>query len=291
MHPQWNLPHYDSQPRQGRITLRHGDNPVLLKLVQSAGQRVRAYAAIDPPDANEDLALRWFSRPSDVTFNYMPRQPTSIGWYRFLAPPGLAVLDIKARGILKAWADGKPLAVSVIGQPAAGTSTRRYHAVVDAPSPDAVIVALRIIHEPGSSAGDALPEPVRIHCHPGRSALGDWSRYGLATYSGMAIYRRRVLLTQDQASSRVMLCLGNVAVTAEVYVNGKCCGCLICPPWMLDISGAVCEGNNELEIHIANTLANHYSVGIPTPYAQPEQTVSGLMGPVRLLFKGARHAS
>ena len=44
------------------------------------------------------------------------------------------------------------------------------------------------------------------------------------------------------------------------------------------------SGENELTIIVANTLANHYSVGIPTPYAFPHQTPSGLFGPVNLMI-------
>ncbi len=287
VHPQWNLPHYDSQLQQTHVTLQRGDNPMLFKLVQSAGQRVRGFAAIDPPEPNADLALRWFSRPTDIRFNYLPQQQSSVGWYRFLAPPGLASLNFTARGASRVWVDGKPLVIKPLGESSAGQTARQYRAEIGRPSQAPVVVAIRIVHEPGSYAGDALPEPVRMQCASGCIHLGDWSEAGLATYSGMAIYKRQVNLTQEQAAGGVVLDLGSVAVTAAVYLNGQHCGTLICPPWRLDISRAVREGNNLLEIQVTNTLANHYSVGIPTPYAQPEQTVSGLIGPVRLIFTGA----
>jgi hypothetical protein len=53
----------------------------------------------------------------------------------------------------------------------------------------------------------------------------------------------------------------------------------------VDVTDLVQVGRNNLTIQVANTLANHYSVGIPTPYAFPHQTRSGLFGPVRLMHE------
>jgi hypothetical protein len=68
-----------------------------------------------------------------------------------------------------------------------------------------------------------------------------------------------------------------------VRVNGKTSGTRIAPPWTLDITEQVLAGENLLEIEVANTLANHYSVGTPTPYVFEGQTISGLLGPVRVV--------
>jgi hypothetical protein len=57
----------------------------------------------------------------------------------------------------------------------------------------------------------------------------------------------------------------------------------VAPPWRLDVGGNLRTGENNLEIAVANTLGNHYGVGIPTPYVYEGQTVSGLIGPVRLV--------
>ena len=66
-------------------------------------------------------------------------------------------------------------------------------------------------------------------------------------------------------------------------VNGRVAATLIAPPWKCDITPFLRIGKNKLSITVANTLANHYSVGIPTPYAFDHQTPSGLFGPVRLI--------
>jgi hypothetical protein len=82
-----------------------------------------------------------------------------------------------------------------------------------------------------------------------------------------------------------MLDLGDLSATAEVRVNGISAGVLSAPPWRMDVTELVQVGTNTLVIQVANTLANHYSVGIPTPYAFPHQTRSGLFGPVRLIHE------
>ena len=55
------------------------------------------------------------------------------------------------------------------------------------------------------------------------------------------------------------------------------------PPFRFDISHLVREGENRIQIKVANTLANHMST-YPTKWVLEGQTVSGLLGPVRLRF-------
>ena len=43
---------------------------------------------------------------------------------------------------------------------------------------------------------------------------------------------------------------------AEVKINGKSCGTLWTKPYSLDIKDALRDGNNEIEIIVANTWAN-----------------------------------
>ena len=83
--------------------------------------------------------------------------------------------------------------------------------------------------------------------------------------------------------SQIALDLGQLNATAEVRVNGHVAATLIAPPWTCEITPFLKPGKNQLLITIANTLANHYSVGIPTPYAFDSQTRSGLFGPVVLI--------
>lgn len=278
----WNLPHYRSSPQEATVELKRGDNPLLLKFSQPCGQRVRAYAAFDPPPENSELALRWFSACGKPVFNCYPGCGKKAGWYRFVSPPGLTAFSVVIRGRPQAWVDGKEVSLNELAERADGAVGYR----VDIPDPvgGQVTVALRVELQAGSFAGDAFPEPVLLECGKGRLRLGDWSRFGLGTYSGIVRYTRRFSVAEGASGNGAwLLDLGEVAGTAEVRVNGRPAGTLVAPPWRLEVTELIVDGENSVEVVVANTLANHYSVGIPTPYVHEGQTVSGLLGPVRLV--------
>jgi len=278
-HSEWNLPHYRCMPRRAAVSLREGRNPLLLKFTQPAGQRMRAFAAFDAPPASA-LALRWFAHSGHPVFNHRPETVSLVGWYRFPSPPGVCALTVTSRGPVRGWCAGKELKIGRSSPVADGLF--ETHLTLPAPEAGSSTAALRIELPPGSFAGDAIPEPVLFTCAAGRASLGDWSRLGLPTYSGGAWYRRTVTLSAGQAMRLTTLDLGSVAATAAIIINGRPAGTLLCPPWRADVSGLLRAGENRIEIHVANTLANHYSVGIPTPYFSPHQTRSGLFGPVTL---------
>jgi hypothetical protein len=54
-------------------------------------------------------------------------------------------------------------------------------------------------------------------------------------------------------------------------------------PFQLDITDLARPGENRLQVKVANTLANHMRT-YPTKFVFEGQTVSGLLGPVRLTF-------
>jgi hypothetical protein len=105
--------------------------------------------------------------------------------------------------------------------------------------------------------------------------LEDWSKRaeeGIRYYSGTATYRtkfkvpgvsNRVTAANEAASPSLaarplsfLLDLGAVEVMARVRVNGKDCGIAWKPPYRVDISAAVREGANDLEIDIVNLWIN-----------------------------------
>ena len=146
------------------------------------------------------------------------------------------------------------------------------------------VACIRLVPLRGYYAGAALPEAVRFDCGPGRAPLGDWSGFGLSTYSGAARYARGVSLSAGQINGQVLLCLGDVAAAARVEVNGREVGSCLRPPWRVDISSFVRAGENRLEIIVANNLANHYSVGMPCGhrFIFEDQERAGLFGPVTI---------
>ena len=120
--------------------------------------------------------------------------------------------------------------------------------------------------------------------------------FGIKYFSGVATYCNT--LPASKMEGRAILDLGKVKNIAEVYVNGKYCGTAWKAPWTVDVTDALKEGDNALEIKVANLWINRL-VGDNQPDA-PERICttpgvqsiypadyplkeSGLIGPVRLL--------
>jgi hypothetical protein len=131
------------------------------------------------------------------------------------------------------------------------------------------------------------------------SRLSDWKDHAdpkIKFFSGTAVYRNTFSLPpSDQISpSPIFLDLGAVKDVAEVRLNGKLLGTLWCAPWRVEITDAVMNGTNTLEITVAN-LWNNRMVGDAALPADQRVTrsnavrkpddpllASGLLGPVTL---------
>lgn len=116
-------------------------------------------------------------------------------------------------------------------------------------------------------------------------------------FSGSAKYSKKFVADKSvKASDRVMLDLGKVDMIAAVKLNGKALGTLWCAPYVIDITEAIVEGENELEIVVTSTWFNRlvYDAALPEaerktwtvagPSANNELRETGLMGPVRLVL-------
>ena len=132
------------------------------------------------------------------------------------------------------------------------------------------------------------------------SALSDWtnnSNEGIKYFSGAATYTKTFELPAPalEKGARVELDLGKVHALAEVSVNDKPVGVAWKPPYRLDITDAVKQGNNELSIRVVNLWPNRL-IGDQQPGAvkvtfAPNSTYkandpllpSGLIGPVRII--------
>ena len=261
------------------VALEKGLNRVAVQLVQPQGDSVRAYAAFLMPGANPSAGkppiprVRWFLEETGLTFDVMGERDKHVGWYRFEAPAGVQKITIPLDVLgISAWVDGVSVAVD--------------DGVIQLVSPSDKIcnVALRIEQKSGCYAGAAIPEPVTFECKPARILLGDWCDYALESYSGGAVYSRQFTLGTQHLKGRVLLDLGKVHTTAGVCVNGREVGVGLARPFCFDITEYVQAGSNDLEITVYNTLANHYSIGIPSRFVYEGQTVSGLLGPVEVRF-------
>ena len=89
--------------------------------------------------------------------------------------------------------------------------------------------------------------------------LEDWTNRpeaGIRYYSGTAVYRKQFELGVSHDMHRFFLDLGTVKHIARVQLNGRDLGVVWTAPWHVDITDAVRNGNNELEIDVTNVWAN-----------------------------------
>lgn len=89
--------------------------------------------------------------------------------------------------------------------------------------------------------------------------LLDWSKHqenGIKYYSGSAIYKKNFTIKKVDNKIRYVLDLGQVNIMAHVYVNGKDLGSLWKPPFVQDITSALKEGENQIEIKLTNLWIN-----------------------------------
>jgi len=92
-------------------------------------------------------------------------------------------------------------------------------------------------------------------------SLQDWTAHptpGIKYYSGIATYRKTFPFAGETAGAgqRHYLDLGTVHDIARVRLNGKDLGVLWAAPWRVEISSALRQGENRLEIEVANRWSN-----------------------------------
>jgi hypothetical protein len=93
--------------------------------------------------------------------------------------------------------------------------------------------------------------------------LASWTTHAdpeVKYYSGTAVYENTIAVNAAQlakGTGRVaLLDLGDVEVMARVEVNGKTYQTLWKPPYQVDITAALVEGDNKIKVHVTNLLVN-----------------------------------
>ena len=111
---------------------------------------------------------------------------------------------------------------------------------------------------------------------------------GVKYYSGIATYRK-TFHTDKLEDKSYYIDLGVVRDMARVKLNGEDMGVVWCDPWRVDISGALEEGNNTLEIEVANRWINRLLGDSQAPDANVRtvQFDNGLMGGLK--YKTGRY--
>ncbi len=99
--------------------------------------------------------------------------------------------------------------------------------------------------------------------------LEDWTtrpEEGIQHYSGTATYKKSFEWKESpQGGGQVFLDLGVVRNLARVRLNGRDLGVVWTAPWRVDVSGALKNGGNELEIEVVNLWPNRLigDAGLP----------------------------
>ena len=120
------------------------------------------------------------------------------------------------------------------------------------------------------------PEKIRF------DELQDWTLHamrGVKYYSGIATYKKTVHVDNVE-DKKYYIDLGVVNDVARVKLNGEDMGVIWCAPWRIDVTSALKEGNNELEIDVANRWINRLLGDSQAPDAKVRtvQFDNGLMG-------------
>jgi hypothetical protein len=81
---------------------------------------------------------------------------------------------------------------------------------------------------------------------------------GVKYFSGTATYTKTIRAPQSwfQERAKLLLDLGTVRDIAELSVNGKVLGILWKPPYVMDVTGVIKPGENEIQIKVTNQWTN-----------------------------------
>lgn len=270
------------------VLLNKGDNSVLLKYEKiGRGYFLFQNKNVGAPYLKPvDLSTDWYLNPTVLPFNYMGQSAAKYGLYHFMSPPGAKMMYVSSYSTPEAWVSGQKMEVKEIA------TQRKKNADKNLPVwqiafPDTVIrtarVELRLPQTAGNYGGAAFPVPIRFECGKGEISLGDLDKNeSLLTYSGGMWYRKTLKVSAQQAAAKsVILNLGDVVASANVYVNGQLVGKKATSPWTFDLTTKLKTGENNFEILVYNTLGNHY---LNTPSQYIGRTKSGLLGPVNVVF-------
>jgi hypothetical protein len=91
----------------------------------------------------------------------------------------------------------------------------------------------------------------------GGKRSGSWTEFGYPFYSGVGAYSQTFALPEGAgAGGKIVLRLSGAADLAEVVLNGRRLGAATWEPWEVELTPGLRAGENQLEIRIANSLAN-----------------------------------
>jgi hypothetical protein len=121
-------------------------------------------------------------------------------------------------------------------------------------STDGVTDPVKLIGRFGVTRGDdgayGIVQPVE------RLKPASWTDQAHPFYSGLGVYRTTVALPEGLAGRRVFLEASAGDDVVEPMVNGRTAGVRLWPPHVVEVTELLRRGDNEIEVRVANTLAN-----------------------------------
>jgi hypothetical protein len=130
--------------------------------------------------------------------------------------------------------------------------------------------------------------------------LEDWTKNDderIRYYSGTAVYKTNISVKEKPAAKKIYLYLGKLTAMAKVKINGRYAGGAWTAPYRVDVTNFVKQGDNAIEVEVANTWLNRLigDLSLPEnerptwshnfPYqANSTLQASGLEGPVRMII-------
>ncbi|TMI64572.1 MAG: DNA-binding protein [Bacteroidetes bacterium] len=115
--------------------------------------------------------------------------------------------------------------------------------------------------------------------------LISWSKNSdlhIKYYSGSAIYQKTFVIDKNELDKRVFVELDSIYNIATVRVNGMDCGTLWTEPYELNITKAIKQGENKIEIEVTNTWHNRL---IGDNLLPPDKRITWTTAPFRLKDK------
>ena len=122
---------------------------------------------------------------------------------------------------------------------------------------------------------------------------------GIRYYSGKAVYQKDFIVEKGtlKKGNRAILIFDNIQEMARVYINAKECGIVWTPPYEIDITDYLSEGENQIKIDVINTWNNrivgdaknpdqhqYTNTNIKNKFRRGELLESGLIGKAGIFF-------
>ena len=129
--------------------------------------------------------------------------------------------------------------------------------------------------------------------------LEDWTKNSddrIRYYSGSAVYKTNIPVKEIPVGRKIYIDLGKLSAMAKVKINGQYAGGAWTAPYRVDVTNYIQQGNNVIEVEVANTWVNRligdqhlpekdrrtWSHNNPWKADSPLHP-SGLLGPVKVL--------